>query len=95
MCKGKCCGKCCALTIKVLLIIGGLNWGLVGVGMLMGSDLNVVHMLLGFVPVVEGLVYVLVGLAALAKIFHCKCKECVPACPSCATGNAEGAEKNI
>lgn len=39
------------------------------------SDWNVVHMLLGGVPVIEGLVYLLVGLAAI-KVFLCRCKTC-------------------
>jgi uncharacterized membrane protein YuzA (DUF378 family) len=76
---------------KVLLMIGGLNWGLVGVGMLMGSDLNVVHMILGSWPVIEGVVYVLVGLAALFKIFGCRCKKCMAAC----TCNAESMDKKM
>lgn len=68
---------------KILLIIGGLNWGLVGVGMLMHSDLNIVHMLLGSWPAVEGIVYILVGIAAIMKIFGCKCKKCMAGCASC------------
>jgi uncharacterized membrane protein YuzA (DUF378 family) len=65
---------------KILLIIGGLNWGLVGVGMLMGNDLNVVHMLLGSWMKVEAIVYILVGVAAIMKIFGCKCKKCMAGC---------------
>lgn len=50
----------------ILLIVGGLNWGLVGLGMLFGgAGWNVVNMILGSVPVVEGIVYLLVGLSAL------------------------------
>lgn len=49
----------------VLTIVGGLNWGLVGLGMLMGSDWNLVNMLLGAWPMVEAIVYVLVGLSAV------------------------------
>ncbi|HRH55246.1 MAG TPA: DUF378 domain-containing protein [Candidatus Paceibacterota bacterium] len=48
-----------------LVIVGGLNWGLVGLGGLMGSDWNLVNMLLGMWPVVESIVYLLVGLSAL------------------------------
>lgn len=65
---------------RLLVVIGGLNWGIVGIGMLFGTmhdmSWNVVHMLLGPWPVVEGLVYLLVGVAALFKIFHCHCKKC-------------------
>ncbi len=48
-----------------LLIIGGINWGLVGVGGFVGGDWNVVHLILGSVAWLEWLVYVLVGLSAL------------------------------
>lgn len=87
MCNGKCASGCCLRKLrKVLLIIGGLNWGLVGVGMFMNINLNVVNLLLGSWPVVEGIVYVLVGLAAVMKIIGCrctKCKEAQAACSSC------------
>lgn len=43
-----------------LLIIGGLNWGLFG---LFGLDL--VDAILGSIPVLATLVYVLVGLSAI------------------------------
>ena len=75
---------------KVLVVIGGLNWGLIGVGMLMGKDLNVVHMILASVPTVEAIVYVLVGLAAICKIFGCKCAKCKAACAACAVGGNMG-----
>lgn len=77
MCNGDCKGKCgCSKVGWVLVIIGGLNWGLVGAGMLAGSDWNVVHMLLGSWPTVEAIVYLLVGVSALVKIFGCPCKKC-------------------
>jgi uncharacterized membrane protein YuzA (DUF378 family) len=44
----------------LLVVVGGLNWGLVGL-----MDLNLVNMLLGDVPVLEQVVYVLVGLSAV------------------------------
>jgi uncharacterized membrane protein YuzA (DUF378 family) len=84
MCNGKWGGCWLKRTAKVLLIIGGLNWGLVGLGMLMGSDLNVVHLVLGSWPVVEGIVYILVGLAAVFKIFGCRCGKCKADCVACA-----------
>jgi uncharacterized membrane protein YuzA (DUF378 family) len=66
-------------TVKWLLVVGGLNWGIMGLGMLMGKldAWNVVRMLLGSWPMVEGIVYVLVGVAAIMKIFGCKCKKCM------------------
>ncbi len=49
----------------VLVMVGALNWGLVGLGAFMGSNWNVVNMLLGSWPSVEWLVYVLVGASAV------------------------------
>jgi len=50
----------------VLLVIGGLNWGLVG---LFGFDL--VAALLGDMSVWSRIVYALVGLSALYVAFMC------------------------
>ncbi len=49
----------------LLLVVGGINWGLVGLGGFMGADWNLVHMIVGSWPQVEWLVYLLVGLSAL------------------------------
>lgn len=51
------------------MVVGGINWGLVGLGMLMGSDWNVVHMILGSVSMLEAVVYILVGLAAVKMVW--------------------------
>ena len=66
------------MIIKILLIIGGLNWGLVGLGGFLGKNLNLVNFLLGKWPQVEWIIYLLVGIAALTKLVLCfgKCKEC-------------------
>lgn len=53
-----------------LLLIGGLNWGLVG---LFGFDL--VDWLLGSWPIVARIVYVLVGLSAVLMLFKKKGKK--------------------
>ena len=54
------------LVATLLVVVGAVNWGLVGLGALMGySDWNLVQMLLGSWPVVANLVYVLVGLSGL------------------------------
>lgn len=62
----------------VFTIIGGLNWGLIGLGGFMAGNWNVVNLLLGNWPAVEWLVYVLVGLSALwLLVMHKKdCKWC-------------------
>ncbi len=57
---------------RILLLVGGLNLGLVGVGMLVDNDLNVIKMVIGSMPVLEAVVYVLVGLSALYVIFNKK-----------------------
>jgi len=48
----------------ILVIIGGLNWGLVGIG---GWDL--VSIILGSIPILAQIVYILVGLSALYMIY--------------------------
>ncbi|MEN9561372.1 MAG: hypothetical protein RIQ56_645 [Candidatus Parcubacteria bacterium] len=62
----------------ILAMVGALNWGLVGVGGFMGANWNLVNMILGSWPVVEWLVYVLVGASAVYEIaMHKKmCKDC-------------------
>lgn len=50
----------------VLVIIGGLNWGLVAIN----SSYNVVEMLLGSWPIAVTAVYGLVGLSALWMIYY-------------------------
>ena len=61
-----------------LLLIGGLNWLLVGLGGFMGANWNVVYMVLGSWPQVEWLVYVLVGLSAVYEVVTHKgnCRNC-------------------
>lgn len=53
-----------------LVVVGGLNWGLVGI-----IDLNLVEVLLGSVPLLEKSVYVLVALSAVYLVVMHK-KEC-------------------
>jgi uncharacterized protein len=59
----------------ILVVIGAINWGLVGIG-----DWNVVNMVLGGIGWLESLVYILVGVSGLVLIFtHRKdCKSCEP-----------------
>jgi uncharacterized membrane protein YuzA (DUF378 family) len=62
---------------NILLVVGGINWGLVGIGMLLGLgyELNIVQMVFGSMPVLEGIIYLLVGISAIVKLFDCSCKE--------------------
>ncbi len=85
--------KCQCGTSKVaglLVTIGGINWGLVGIGMLMGSDWNVVHMILKSAPAwIEGVVYLVVGIATVMALFGCKCAKC-KACMAGGMNNGGG-----
>jgi uncharacterized membrane protein YuzA (DUF378 family) len=62
----------------ILMIVGALNWGLVGLGEFVGGNWNVVKMILGSWPALEWLVYVLVGVSAVYEIATHKnrCKDC-------------------
>ena len=62
----------------LLLVVGGINWGLVGLGMFLGGDWNLVSILLGSVPMLESLVYLLVGVSAIViGVTHKKdCRAC-------------------
>ena len=48
-----------------LLVIGGLNWGLVGLGYFLKTNFNVINLVLGAWPAVENLIYIVVGVCAL------------------------------
>jgi uncharacterized membrane protein YuzA (DUF378 family) len=48
----------------VLLVIGGLNWGLVGL-----LNMDLVKLLLGSIPLLQQLVYIVVGLCALYVLY--------------------------
>jgi len=71
-------GKMCGLHWLgwILVIIGALNWGLVGLGGFFGGNWNVVNWILGSWPVLENVVYVIVGLAGVSLLFTHKCKAC-------------------
>lgn len=72
--------KALHMAAFVLLVVGGLNWGLVGLAALMNSatSWNLVNMLVGTWPMVENLVYVLVGVSAVIVALGHKsdCKMC-------------------
>ena len=49
----------------VLVIVGGLNWGLVGL-----FNFDLVAAVLGGIPILQKIVYILVGLSALYAIYY-------------------------
>ncbi len=62
----------------ILLVIGGLNWLLVGFGF------NLVDWALGMGTIASKIVYILVGISAIVSIFTHKkdCKACVASTPA-------------
>ena len=48
--------KALNLIAYILVIIGGLNWGLTALGYFVGGDWNVVKLILGSVPAIENIV---------------------------------------
>lgn len=69
--------KCTCFVCKiamVLLIVGGINWGLVG-----AFQLDLVAKFLGPMSTASRVVYILVGVAGLMKLLTCF-KECPKCC---------------
>jgi hypothetical protein len=58
-------------SVLALVIVGAINWGLVGVGYFVdaAANWNLVNIALGSIPELEFLVYVLVGLAGIYGIY--------------------------
>jgi len=63
--------KCLEFLAVLLLIIGGLNWGLVGL-----FNFNLVDAIFGMGSIIARIIYILVGLSAICKIFLYRNKEC-------------------
>lgn len=74
------CGVCVLGWIcLIIVIIGGINWGLIG-----AFSFNLVAALVGKWPAVERIVYIIVGLAALFTIYEAiKCCRCHRNCKCC------------
>ena len=58
----KSCGSCCKVC-KILVLVGALNWGLVG-----AFNFNLVEAVLGSVPMAERAVYIIIGLSAVMAV---------------------------
>jgi hypothetical protein len=76
--------KALHMVAWVLLVVGGLNWLLVGLGGFMDSNWNLVNMILGSMPQVEWLVYILVGLSAVYEVVTHRrdCRVCGTSAPT-------------
>jgi uncharacterized membrane protein YuzA (DUF378 family) len=80
----KCKGGCGVSKLAgFLLVVGGLNWGLTGIGMLLGMNLNIVNLILGGMPTIEAIIYLVVGIATVVSLMGCKCGKCKESCGSC------------
>ncbi|MCX6781169.1 MAG: DUF378 domain-containing protein [Candidatus Magasanikbacteria bacterium] len=66
-------------TAALLVWVGALNWGLVG-----AFNFNLVNAIFGSMPTVERVIYILVGIAALAIPFKHACSMCKQ-CKMCDT----------
>ena len=55
------------VVVAILLVVGGLNWGLVGL-----FNFDLVETLFDSIPAVQQAVYVLVGLSAVYQIIGLK-----------------------
>ncbi len=67
-------GECSVHKVAGALVwIGAINWGLIGF-----FQWNLVHSLLGGISggTLENIVYMLVGLSAVAMLFCKQCKQC-------------------
>ena len=65
--------KALHMVAFALLVVGGVNWGLVGL-----FQVDLVEMLLGSMPTVQMVVYVLIGLSAvyIGATHMADCKVC-------------------
>jgi uncharacterized membrane protein YuzA (DUF378 family) len=78
----------------IVLLIGGINWGVYGV-----SGYDVVDVLLGNIPVIANIVYALVGLSAFYIILNrftlCECKTCSSVDSTCSCTHKECATCSV
>ena len=58
------------MVALILVIVGGLNWGLVGL-----LNINLVTLLFGSIPILVQIVYILVGISALYMIYSTMMKK--------------------
>lgn len=74
-----------------LMAIGALNWGLVGIGGFFGSNWNLVNLIFGGVPVLEMVIYILVGVSAIVSCSG----GCSMGCSACMSGNCSMHSKKM
>jgi len=57
--------KFMSLIPTIILIIGGLNWGLIGL-----FNFNLVSKIFGSIPWLESFIYIIVGISAIYKFIQ-------------------------
>lgn len=62
-------------VVMILLIIGGLNWGSMGL-----FDVNFITAIFGSWPILVKIIYIVVGICAIYGIYMLWCKCCGKAC---------------
>lgn len=55
------------ILVAIILILGGLNWGVFGL-----LNINILQLIFSHQPLIERLIYIVVGLAALYQILQWK-----------------------
>ncbi|MFC1599534.1 DUF378 domain-containing protein [Patescibacteria group bacterium] len=68
--------KAVGMVAVILTVVGALNWGLVGLGGFLGSNLNLVNLIFGAWPMVEWIVYLLVGVSGILTLWAHATKKC-------------------
>jgi uncharacterized membrane protein YuzA (DUF378 family) len=69
---------CTASTIGYYLVLAGaINWGLIGLGHFIATNLNLVNMLFTSIPSIEYAIYIIIGIAGVMTLMGCKCKTCM------------------
>ncbi len=66
----------CGTIAHWLILIGALNWGLIGLGYFFNEYWNVIYLFVGlYLPMAENIMYILIGASALAMLLGCR-KSC-------------------
>jgi uncharacterized protein len=59
-----------SLTVVLLLILGAVNWGLIGI-----FGFNLIAVVFAHVPVLGKVLYILIGISGICALYHfCKSK---------------------
>ncbi len=66
-----------ASVAKILVLIGAINWGLIGIGGFFGANWNLVYLLIGsWATWLEYIIYIILGVAGVVMLTGCKCCIC-------------------